>query len=180
MAARDSMNYIIGQVRLMIGDAESANSHFRDDQIQGALDDHRKDVEAEPLSARLNDTQFVAQDGWWEKVAVLTGAGGTLTPANSDWRGGRWTFGAAQPEGVTLTGSTFDVYGAAAELLDLWATALALEVEQFTADGLTVRRSGRANLQALATQYRAKSKGYGAASGVQFAQLVRLDVNPMG
>lgn len=180
MAARSSMNYIIDQVRLMVNDPLSVDAHYTDEQIQDALDDNRLDVEGEPLVARLDGTQFVASEGWWEKTAVLSNAGGVLTPDTSNWRRGAWEFLAAKTEPVTLIGSTYDVYGASADLLEMWASALALDVEQFTADGLTVKRGGRGNLASLAAQYRAKSKGYKNTGGISVASWVRSDVNPWG
>lgn len=179
MATRSSMDYLIDQVRLMINDPLSVDAHYTDEQVQDALDDNRLDVEDESLVARLGETQFVASEGWWEKSAVLSDESGVVTPDSSDWRRGAWTFLTAQTEPVTLIGSTYDVYGASADLLEMWSSALALEVEQFTADGLTVKRGGRASLANLAAQYRAKSKGYKRAGGINSVSLMRADVNPL-
>lgn len=180
MAARASMVYLIEHVRLMIHDPLDVDAHYTDEQIQGALDDNRLDVEDEPLAARLGATQFVASDGWWERTAVLSDAGGIIAPDTSDWRRGVWTFLSAQAEPVTLTGSTYDVYGASADLLEMWASALALGIEQFTADGLTVKRGGRSSLATLASQYRSRSKGYKSTGGVSVASWSRPDVNTLG
>ena len=178
MAARTSMDYMIDQVRLMISDPAGVSSRYSDEQIQDALDDNRLDVEDEPLVSRLGDTQFVAAEGWWEKTAVVSSGGVPVSPASSNWRRGAWEFLTAQNPPLTLTGSTFDVYGASADLLELWVSSMAMEVEQFTADGLTVKRGGRSNLQTLASQYRMRSKGYKNAGGLSVASWVRTDVNP--
>lgn len=178
MAARTSMQYIVDQVRLMISDPAGVSSRYSDEQIQDALDDNRLDVEDEPLESRMDNTQFLATEGWWEANAVLSDESGTVSPTSSNWRRGAWSFLVAHSSPLTITGSVYDVYGAAADMLDLWVSSMAMEVEQFTADGLTVKRGGRSNLQTLASQYRMRSKGYKNAGGLSVALWVRTDVNP--
>jgi hypothetical protein len=80
MAARTSMDYMIDQVRLMISDPAGVSSRYSDEQIQDALDDNRLDVEDEPLESRMDNTQFLATEGWWEANAVLSDESGTVSP----------------------------------------------------------------------------------------------------
>lgn len=175
MAARASMAEIIAQVRLMISDPSGGSAHYSDDQIQGALDDNREDVEEYALTARLGGTQFLAGVGWWEVGAVLTDdEGNVLTPSDANVRRGAWTFAAAQDGTVLLAGSNYDIYAAAADLLDHWLTSIADQVESWTADGMSIKRSTVANMRAISASYRAKARGV-TASGLMIGQLVRSD-----
>lgn len=175
MAARTSMAYIIEQVRLMISDPSGVSAHYSDEQIQGALDDNREDVDGSALTARLGDTEFVAGVGWWEVGATLADEeGNSLTPSSITERRGAWTFAVAQSTDVLLTGSNYDVYAASADLLDYWVAALVQQVDEWSADGMSVKRSAVAKMQALAASYRSKARGL-ADSGIMSARLVRTD-----
>lgn len=175
MAARVGMVYIVDQIRLMISDPIDGSVYYTDDQIQGALDDNREDVDGYPLTARFGGTEHVASVGWWEDGVLLTDEdGNTLTQDSENLRRGTWTFSPAHTGDIGLTGSNYDIYGAAADLLEIWAGALVGEVEEWSADGMSVKRATTARLKALAQSYRVKARGL-ADSGVSIATLVRRD-----
>jgi hypothetical protein len=150
---------LIVRVRDIIGDAPGAGAVFTDEQVQGALDRHRdelryvelaeiesiapggavtyKDFRAEIAGAQITD---------WEADAVLYSTSyAVLTPSSSDYAAGRWSFAAGQALPVLLTGQTYDVHAAAAELLEEWATKLKLEYD-FSASGDAFSRSQKVSL----------------------------------
>lgn len=165
MVARTSMADLIARVRLLIRDPAGATAACSDDEIQDALDRYRREVYgqelmavAENVAGVLTYTAYHAPYGGWEGSPVLRdAAGAVLTPATSDLVNGVWTF-AAQAPPVMLTGRSFDLYAAAADLLELRATVAAPSFD-FTADGATYYRSqtGAAFL-VLARQYRARAR----------------------
>lgn len=176
MAPRASMAHIIAQVRLMISDPSGASTHYTDEQVQGALDDNCEVADSAPLSVRLGGTLWLAAVGWWEEGAVVHGAAAeALEPDGADLRRGEWAFDTAQADGLTVTGRNYDVYGAAADLLDIWAAAYAQEIASWSADGMSVKRATGPSMRALAASYRAKARGVGDATGFTVAQMVRTD-----
>lgn len=175
MAARVSMTDIIAQVRLMISDPSGGSAHYTDEQIQGALDDNRDDVEEYALTARLGGTEHVAGVGWWEDGVLLTDEdGNTLTQDSENLRRGSWTFSPAFDGDVLLSGSNYDLYAASADLLDMWEASLTQDVDEWSADGMSVKRTTTAKMRALAASYRTKARGL-ADSGISVARIVRTD-----
>ena len=84
-----------------------------------------------------------------------------ITPAGSDLIRGRWTFSGHQSDGVLITGDAFNVYAAAADVLDMWAAKVAREFD-FTTDNATFRRSQQAAaLRAQAEAYRTRAGQWG-------------------
>lgn len=127
---------------------------------------------------------------YWEDDVVLQGQGSTglpwvvLTPTLSEPIVGHWQF-----EGTTLgyvytsgtvpgqlppvfaTGKVYDIYAAAADLLEFWAAVMD-DYFDFTADGKTFRRSQRYTQKTnLASIYRKRA-------WVRSAAMRRTDVLP--
>lgn len=172
MALRDSMLPLIARVRDLIGDAASASSApaFSDVQIQQALDEHKRFVRYAPLTADPNRAPggiisyntFFAKVGDWEADAQLVGPSYTvLAPATSDYIAGAWTFTTpppGQPLPVFIIGQTYDIYGAARDLLRRLAARYATAFT-FSADGATFNRSAiQQQLRDLADQYEAQMR----------------------
>lgn len=162
--ARPTLFPLIERVRGLVHDT-GASYVFSDDEIQGFLDDNRTDVIEYPLAAtwqRVNGVDLcivhTAVHGFWETDASLVDANGvTVTPSTSDYMVGRWDFNAGQQPPVYVTGKFFDLYGAAADVLEAWAAGEALSFD-FDADGASYQRSQKtAHLLQLAVQYRRKS-----------------------
>lgn len=161
---RTTMVALIAKVRRLINDPAGASQQFTDNDIQDALDDWRRDVRYEQLTpaptlynvggvandpaqpgiADYNWTDYYSSFQWWEQGEVLTdGHFITLTPASSDELTGHWTFNLPTPgeyPPVFATGRVFDIYAAAADLLDMWSATLLSSVD-FTADGQSFRLS---------------------------------------
>lgn len=156
--ARVTMSDLIARVRRLTNDVGSTPI-FDDDAVQEFLDARRLEVRRARLMASRNAAgeylDYYAEYGNWEADAVLEDAGGnTLSPASSEWLVGHWSFSSSTPPPVFITGKVYDVYGAAADLLEAWAAKVALEFD-FEADGGKFRRSQkREALLALAREYR--------------------------
>ena len=123
----------------------------------------------------------------WETDIVLQGVNITsgaawivLSPLASDFITGHFQFeltpfvnGTApgQYPPVFLTGKTYDLFGAAADLLEFWAAALAGSYD-ITVDGQSLRRSQLMQAKiTMANLYRRKAKAKSIA-------MVRTDVAP--
>lgn len=180
MAVRTTMQYLIEEVRLLIGDTAATES-YTDQQIQDKLDLNRKDVYDAELQAGdqlMPDGTFEWHDFYavypfWETDVVIQKADGeVVTPTTTEPLIGRWTFTTDQevPE-LYARGRIYDVYGVSSKLL------LQLQNElrgmfNFTADGMNVQRIAQIkDLQLLSDKY--ASMGW---STLKQIKLVRRDV----
>ncbi len=167
MVARASMAALVALMREMVSDPAGVSPVFSDDQVQAALDEHRTDVRYEqlepvetlaPTGTFWND--YYSRFRYWEASAILQdSAWATLTPDSAELIVGRWHFAASQNPPVYATGNVFDVYAAAADLLDRWAAKLKLDADFTLASGRGVQRRQKIeNLRALAAEYRGKAQ----------------------
>lgn len=187
---RATMSSLITKVRQLLNDPSGTSAQFDDGTLQDALDDWRQDVRYEQLTpaptlantgtpsnpgvAEYNWTDYYSAYKWWEQGEVLTdGHFLTLTPASSDELQGHWTFNLPSPgqyPPIFCTGRVYDLYAAAADLLDMWSAALITNVD-VTSDGQTFRLSQlAAGKQKLADLYRRRGLP-------TVAKQVRRDVN---
>lgn len=167
MAVRSTMATLIARVRLLIGDPSGGSSQFADQDIQDVLDENRLFVRQAMLRSEVTfapggsftyTDYFASLDMWEDDVLLQDGGWRTLTPLTTDNLTGHWTF-ASQIPPVYLTGKTFDVYMAAALLLERWAAAWARNYD-FSADGNSFKRSqAAAGMLAQAAQYRKMARG---------------------
>lgn len=182
MAVRTSMAALIDRIRLMIGDTVNATAapQFSDVDIQGALDRRRMDVRYEVLTPQVTFTSnayqyldYYSVYGYWETDVTLLGPSyQPLTPDISELMldTAHFVFPAGAGNGqyppVYLAGKTYDIYAAAADLLEVWASNVTRTNYDFTADGATFRRSQIGQgLMAQASQYRAKQRIGMASTG---------------
>lgn len=174
--SRASLASIISRVRLLIDDPAGAGAVFTDDEIQDALDRRRDEARYLPLDeigtiapgGATTYLTFSAPVGNWEDAVLVDAGYAVLTPATSDAAAGRWTTSTQPSLPVMLTGFTHDLYGAAADLLEVRA---AKESDSFdvSADGLTLSRSQKA------TAYAARARDYRARARAGVSTLVRTD-----
>lgn len=188
MAVRTSMAALITKVRSLINDPAGASQVWADQDVQDQLDRSRQDIRYELLTAAPwianesgtnNTPQIVWADyyskyQWWEDDATLQGNNVTtgaawivLTPTLSETINGHWAFQINVPTSgvapgqyppVFATGKSYDVYLAAANLLEMWAAKYALAYD-FSADGQHFRRSQiAAQLTKLADTYRRSAR----------------------
>lgn len=165
---RSSMATLISRTRDLIGDPAGASAVWTDDQIQGYLDQYREDVieldlDAVPFHApggALSYKQFFANRGDWEDDDVLTDVTfTTVTPDSKDTRVGVWNFNTGRTNAILyLTGKSYDLYRAAAELCEAWAAKVKLDFD-FETDGQKFSRAQKAEaLLELAKTYRRKRR----------------------
>lgn len=163
---RSSMTALIARVSALVND--SSNSVFSTDVVQDALDLQRLDLFQVELQAvpRLTASgaawlDYFADSDSWEADAVLDD--GTWTAISSglytpDYLTGRWTFAASQTPPVYLTGKTYDVYAAAADLCEQRAGLVAEQFSFSTPHGSVSLGQKFTNWSALAAQYRAQAR----------------------
>lgn len=150
--ARPSMAELIDRVRRLISDPAGADSQFSDFDVQDALDRGRFDVRYQELvpDAVIVGTTVTwpnyydsVYQGGWEADAVLTnGQRVVVTPDSFDTLVGRWSFSATYLPPLFVSGRVYDVYDAAANLMEQWGVAEACAVD-FEVDGQKVSGSQR-------------------------------------
>jgi len=177
------MAALIAETRLLIGDSDASCQQFSDQQVQDKLDEAQDPIRYEeltPAPSVVNATESAAGPAnyvwadyyslyhWWETdVVIQDGHFVVLSPVASDTLVGHWQFqltpfvnGVAPGQFPPLfaTGKVYDLYRAAANLLDMWAAQVARAYD-FTADGATFRRSQMAQgLRAQADYYRCQAR----------------------
>lgn len=163
--ARLSMAFLISLVRDLIGDPAGTSQTFTDDQIERSLDVHRWEfryLELKPLatfvSGNVEYRDWYSDEMYWENDATLYNSSYTqLTPSSANPLHGQWSFASHQAN-VLVSGKVYDPYGAAADLLEMWASKVALEFD-VDVDGASMKRNQKQQvLRALASQYRSKQK----------------------
>lgn len=165
------MGELIARVRLLIGDlnppASGQSMQFQDQDIQDILDLSRIWVRnavlrpAPTLTSNgiINYTDYFADIGNWESdVVIQNGAFVIQTDmSTSDLLTGQWTWTLASPGKIPplfITGKYYDIYAAAADLLERWAAAW-LRAYDITMDGASLHRSQAAQAMLMqAKQYR--------------------------
>ena len=151
MAVRSTMAALIYRTRLLINDPNPAPSGatlaFPDQDVQDALDATRLDIfngSTTPRPTFVTGTiqylDYFADYGDWEDDLVLKQyLTIVVTPSLSENIVGHWQFAASTLPEVYITGKTYDVYRAAADLLERLASRWMLAYS-FSADGQSFRR----------------------------------------
>ena len=154
------------------------------DEVEDALDRNRDELRYERLDpvktmasgGTITYKTFDAPGKWShfdEAAATYDYNYDALTPAAEDLIAGRWTYSTEPTRPVYVLGYSYDIYGAAADLLEERAAQLAEDVQTFSAAngsfGYANKRSGPLE---LAAKYRARSR-----RGVTSARMVRSDTN---
>jgi hypothetical protein len=185
MPVRSTMVDMILQVRDLIGDnPPTGATQWTDQQIQDALDRERLDVNISDwrellpyysvVSGAWQWTEYYdpSNYGDWEPtVTVLYNAGLTqLSPSTADLLTGHWSFGVVnQSPPVFVVGRSYDVYGAAALIVERWlgreATSFDFSIDRGLSYTVSQKRQG---LQMLLAELRAEARP-------RTAHLVRRD-----
>lgn len=162
---RASMEELVRQARALIGDVAGPSQVFTSQEIQDALDARATVVrglalayEATQTSSASSYLDFSASWGWWEDSVVLRSASyATIVPTTKDLIAGHWTFATSQPPPISLDGTTYDLFAAAADLLEQWAAKEPFSIIQN--QGQTIvsggKRTGRLEIAKL---YRKRSR----------------------
>lgn len=204
--ARSTMAALIAELRGLVaaGSAEytlGTANFWDDDQLQLVLDRHYLRVDRAPLTAvptysggtavyqeyRSGYARMEATLGGTALFIVEDGTGADQGTAlwSADYGRGVITFGSnTLGTAYYLSARAYDIYGAAAEVLDMWSARLATEFD-FSAPGHSYKRSQKyAHIKDLARQYRSQALGYSAHDGGGLgdgsAYFVRSDVDYTG
>ena len=161
------MAALIGQIRELISDNATLET-FTDQQIQDALDAHQTRVRY----LRLCDTltlipgggvvylEYIAEgyEYWEADVEIINNTYTPITPAEADFLRGWFRFDATPARPLLISGKVYDMYGAAADLLEKWASKFKLEFD-WKEEGVEMKPSQRRQaIMGLAGEYRAKQK----------------------
>jgi hypothetical protein len=166
MAVRNSMASLITRVRTLINDPSSTSQIFDDQTIQDVLDYGRLDVVNEVMTpkptftgASIQFLNYYTQLGDWEDDIVFKQYLVTpVTPATLEPIAGHIVFAATTLPPIYWTGKTYDVYRAAADLLERQAAQWMLRFS-FSSDGQSVQRSqAHTMILDLATTYRQQQR----------------------
>ena len=183
--ARSEMAALIARLRALVTDTDAETQTWDDDALQAALDRRRIYVNQERLTgiptktaAGVDYLRFESEYSDFEDGVTLEDSTFTTiahAAGGEDLDNGAWTFDNEPARPVYLTGWAYDLYGAAADLLETetasWATSY-----DFSADGGSYSRSQAfKQLGELIATYRTQQKGYGGRDS--HAVLIRDDVN---
>lgn len=171
MAVRATMQTsLIPRVRILINDPAGASQQFADQDIQDVLDEGRIDkfnFVLEPqwtfnvAGIALGVFDYFAPPQWgnWEDGVVLKQYLTTVvTPATSENIVGHWTFTNSTFPPVMITGKTYDLYRAAADLLERLAARWMLSYN-ITVNGQNLHREGASTqLLKMAQTYRLRQR----------------------
>ncbi len=174
MAVRATMSDLIERTRELIGDPAGADQAFSPASIQNALDRHQawaryEALRAEPDLSGQYLEHFAAVGDWEADERLYDSSGTQLTPATADRVTGYWTFAASTPS-VYLVGKTYDLYGAAADLLEQWAARLARKFDISDSNSSYKRSQAAERLESLARTYRQQQR-------VRVISMSRSDAN---
>ncbi len=161
------MSDLIERTRELIGDPAGADEEFSGQAVQNAID--RTRIRAHYTALTPDPTRsagvvsylaYYADYGDWESdVQLVDMSYNTLTPSTSDYQEGRWTFATSTSPSVYLVGKTYDIYGAAADLLEQWAGRLADQFDvTVEGEGSYKRSQTPQRLEAQAGLYKSRMR----------------------
>ncbi len=166
MAVRTTMAALIARARLLINDPAGITQLFEDQDIQDVMDESRLDVVNEVMRPQPTYTgaqiQFLDyytslgnwEDDWVIKQFLIT----EVTPSLAEPIAGHWQFSNSTLPPLYITGKNYDIYRAAADLLERQAAQWSLSFN-INVDGQSLARSQAAQaLQKLALTYRMKQR----------------------
>jgi hypothetical protein len=167
--ARASMAALIRRLRRLISDTAGADQVWTDDDLQDSLDAYQTTHRYAPLDQEesraattgvLTYKRFFAVCGgdWEDDVEIVNSTYVAVTPDTEDLINGRWTFATEPDWPLLINGNTYDLYGAAADVLEEWAAKVKCQVD-FSAEGQSMKLSQYPDrMLAMAANYRNKQK----------------------
>lgn len=174
---RFTMLNLIARTRQLINDQPGPAQVFQDTDIQDVLDASRADVKNEPMipkptfsGSTIQFLDYYTQLGDWEDDAIFKQYLVTpVTPSVLEPIAGHWSFAQTTLPPVYISGKTYDIYRAAADLLERMAAQWVMRYNM-TVNGQSLQRGQVVMaLQALAKTYRAKQRA-------TMSTLIRTDI----
>jgi hypothetical protein len=199
MAARTTMSNLITTVRgfCNAGTADytiGSTAYWSDEQLQTVLDRYRVNLREVPLTPHslynsggtVEYKEYQSPQGWMEasnagtaRFVVTDGIGGVQGTAlwGADYETGLVTFVSDQAGSARyVTGYSYDVYAAAADIWDQMAASYARQID-FSTDNHSVKRSHIVTTcQAMAKRYQSMATVTGSTS----ADVTRGDTTSRG
>lgn len=179
MPVRPTMADLIARVRTLIDDADASEQELSDQTIQNFLDspshrDYADYTEALPVRSiapggTTEYKRFCHPLSWgdWEGGDQLTLTNNNYDPitadAGEDLLIGQWDFTVEPERPVFIKGWSYDVFGAAADCLDLIAVRLGADCDKCN------------HWRKMADNYRSQMR---QRSGAETVEMVRTDVIP--
>jgi hypothetical protein len=161
------MTALIARIRILINDAAGASQIFSDDEIEDVLDESRVDVVNEALTPTITYSTtsmdylnyYSKRGGGWETdYTIKQNLTTTVTPSSDELIAGKFVFSSSTDPALFITGKIYDVYRAAADLLERWSAKYALSYD-INVNGQTLHRSQAIKaLMELAKRYRAQQR----------------------
>lgn len=151
MPLRPTMTALISRLRRLIGDPAGASQTWQDEDLQDALDAHRREaryarlreIESIAPGGAVEYKTFVADQPNWEGSPELVSNSFAVISSSAyteDLLTGRWTFTTAPLRPVMISGWYYDIHGAAVEILEAWIAKLKGSID-LSVDGLALKRS---------------------------------------
>lgn len=187
--ARATLDPLIARLRLMISDQGAVETApvFSDDDLADFLDEQRSFSSREILSSQLETDgrfrEFLSAYPWWEEGASLWQAdplpaspGVAVAPDIAEPLRGRWRINAGVVVTLSVTGSRYDLHGAAASALNAWIARIKLEYDLSASGDSWARSQKITHLERLRDQYQEQSlSGVGAGGALGRIPIARAD-----
>lgn len=166
MPVRSTMAALIARVRILINDPAGASQTFDDSTIQDVLDESRADYKNEVLKPKPTFSGSTIQfldyyhplGGWEDDLVIKQYLINQVTPSLSEPIAAHFQFAQTTLPPLYISGKLFDIYRAAADLLERQAAMWVLRYN-VNVDGQSLQRSQAATaLQTLAKTYRLKQR----------------------
>ena len=165
---RSSMLDLIQRVRELVGDPESVTQAFDAEHIQNSLDEHQQRERYWPLEpvpsygAGGGVVQYLEFHTrgllhWEQGVEIVNSSYTVVAPASADLLAGRFTFAGSQSVPLFLSCYHYNIYLAAADLLERSLATLRFDHDRMVSSGTTARgdQSGESS-QSSTYEYRSQ------------------------
>ena len=168
MAVRSTMNALIGRMRILVNDPSGSSQNFTDQTIQDVMDESREDIKNLALVPKVTFSGSTMQyldyysrlTNWEDDYVIkqyltvdITSSVTTAEPISA-----HWYFSTTKLPPIYISGKTYDIYRAAADLLERLAAQYMLRFD-FTTDGQSFRASQMHDkILDMALHYRMKQR----------------------
>jgi hypothetical protein len=164
--ARSSMAALITRVRDLINDPAGVSQIWTDDQIQNVMDESRFDIVNEMMVPKptyitgqiLFENYYTPVANWEDDYVIKQYLYNPVTPNTLEPIAGHFGFNQTTLPPLYITGKRYDIYRAAADLLERWA-AKSLQQFAFSSDGQSFQPQQVVdNINKLVKLYRQKQQ----------------------
>jgi hypothetical protein len=178
--SRSSMADLITRVRVLINDTGSAT--FTDDEVQNVLDETRLDIANEALMYEITYSTTATEylyyyskrgGGWETDYSIKQNLTTTVTPSSDNLIVGKFAFSSSTDPALFITGKLYDVYKAAADLLERHAVQYTLAYDVMANNQTLSRSQIIKNMHSVIKHYRSLQRP-------RTIKIGRSDIQPRG